>query len=324
MAFFLRRAFARFTDYLLWGMLTVTVLGDQVGNIYSPSLPFYASFWIYVFIEAALISSFGTTLGKKLTGIYVLDRERKNLSFFTSLKRSFCVFGGGLGFFLPYISLIAPLCVAVFVVKRRTFPWDTALPDTVDCVRITVWNKLLLAAFVAFLGTGYFITARLVFLYQKPDFTAVEEGVLRPYFEKIRPQIVEALSEESVLSPQAAVQTLQKLESIQQQLQQQQEELRFIGAEMQKQLDKMPAGEWKALRKEQISSLFEKINGFLFAEGMRIRLFKNILNFFQDENKNKYTLVDGRPVFEDPELKRQYDNYMMQLQNFLMSEEEAD
>ena len=48
-----RRAAARFIDYLLWSMATVLILGEKMGDIRSPSWLFYASFWVYVPIEAA-------------------------------------------------------------------------------------------------------------------------------------------------------------------------------------------------------------------------------------------------------------------------------
>ncbi|MBR1778701.1 MAG: RDD family protein [Alphaproteobacteria bacterium] len=321
MTYFLRRTAARSIDYLLWGMLTVVILGDKIGDIQAPSLLFYTSFWVYILAEAALISLFGTTLGKKLLGVYIFSQEGKKLSFFRSLKRSLFVFGCGMGFFLPYISLLLPLCAVFWLIKRQSLPWDSAVPDMVDYVKITLWNKLLLSAFILFLGSGYFMTVKTVLLYRQPDFAVLEDSILAPYFEKIRPQLVETLSEEAVLSPQAAAQALERLKDIRRQLQNQQEELRLIRNEMQKQLDKMPFGEWKLVRQDQQDAFFEKMNGFLFAEGMRIRLFENILRFFQTEEKDKYTLIDSRPIFKDRDLQRQYDNYMTQLQMFLLSGE---
>lgn len=315
----LRRAAARLVDYLIWGMLAAAVLGDKIGNITAPSLLFYAAFWIYLFVEAFQISFFATTAGKRLLGIYVFDQNGEKLSFLKSFKRAFLVFAVGMGLFLPYISLFFPLCVLVWSVKRKTFFWDLVVPDDVRFLKTTLIDKIVLICFMIFLASGYFATARVAFLYREPDFTSLENSILTPYFEKIRPQMVQALSEESVLSPQAAEQTAKELSEIQQHLQYQREEIILLKDSVQTQFDKMPEGGWKKLRQEQTDLFFEKLDRFLFTESMRVGLFENILDFFKSEERNKYKIIDGRPVFEDPEMMRQYDNYMMQLQIFLTS-----
>lgn len=317
MAYFLRRAVARLIDYLLWGMLTAAVLGDKTGDFYAPSRLFYASFWVYLFVEVALISSFGTTAGKKLMGIYVVGSDGEKLSLSRSFKRSLLVFGGGLGFLLPYASLILPVCAAFWMLKRHELPWDKVVPDRVDIVNITRLNKILLAVFFLFMAAGYFMTIRIAFLYRSPDFASLEDKILAPYFETIHPQLVDVLSEDAVLTPENAEKTAAALQDIQQQMQYQEEELLLLKDAWLTRLEKIPDGEWKTVRRMQADAFFEKMNGFLFAESMRIGLFENILEFFKSADKNKYEIVDGRPVFADAELARQYDNYMAQLQIFL-------
>ena len=317
MSYVLRRAGARLIDYVLWGMLTVTVLGDKTGDIQSPSMAFYISFWIFVFVEAFLISSFSTTAGKRLLGIYVFDQNENKLSFGRSLKRSFMVFGAGMGFFLPYVSLVLPVCVMLLFIKRRFILWDKAIGDVVEYVKPTVANKVLLAGFIVFLITGYSITLRIAFLHRELDFTAVKESVSVPYWKEIHPQLVELLSEETVLTPQAAEQAVEKLSEFQQTLQRISEELAPMKDNLQKQLDKMTIQELKDYRQNQLDTVFGELDSFLFSKKMRIGLFENALEPFKSAEKNKYTLVDGQPVFEDEEMRRQYDNYMTQLQTFL-------
>lgn len=319
MVYFLRRTIARLIDYLLWGMLTVSVLGDKIGSVANPSLIFYAAFWIYLFIEALLISCFATTTGKRLTGIYVFGQNGEKLPFLKSFKRAFLVFGVGMGLFLPYISLILPAYVFFRAVKGKSIPWDSAVPDDVRFVKTTLADKIVLACFLIFLASGYFVTARIAFLYREPDFASLENNILTPYFEEIRPQMVRALSEESVLSPQAAEQTAEALSAIQKRLQYQREEIILLKDAVQTQVDKMPEGGWKKRRQDQADLFFEKLDRFLFTESMRVGLFENILDFFKSEEKNKYQIINGRPVFEEAEMARQYDNYMTQLQIFLTS-----
>ncbi|MBQ8347574.1 MAG: hypothetical protein IJY17_08250 [Alphaproteobacteria bacterium] len=312
-----RRAAARFIDYLLWGMLAVAVLGERTGDVRSPSWLFYVSFWGYVFVEAVLISVFATTIGKRLTGIYVYGSDGKKMPFLFSLKRAVLVFGAGMGFFLPYVSLVLPIYAFYRLVKYKTVFWDMVSDSTVKAVKTTLLDKLLLVAFAVFLLTGYLLTARTAFVHREPDFAVIEDSVLTSYFDDIRPQMIRALSEESVLSPEAAVQTGRSLKRIQKMLQYQKEELILIKDQLQQRIDKMPIEELRRTRQKQLDAVMTKMNNFLFAESMRISLFENILEFFKSAEKNKYVLVNGRPVFQDPEMRRQYDNFMMQLQTFL-------
>lgn len=312
-----RRAAARFIDYLLWGMLAVAVLGEKIGDVYSPSWLFYASFWGYIFVEAVLISVFATTIGKRLTGIYVYGPDGKKLPFLLSLKRAFLVFGAGMGFFLPYVSLVLPLYAFYRLVKYKTVFWDMVSDSKPESIKTTLADKLLLAAFILFLLFGYFLTARTAFIHREPDFAVIEDSVLTSYFNDIRPQMVRILSEESVLSPQAAVETAHSLKHIQKMLQYQKEELILIRDQLQQRIDKMPIEELRRIRQKQLDAVMMKMNNFLFAESMRVSLFENILEFFKSAEKNKYVFINGRPVFQDPEMRRQYDNFMAQLQAFL-------
>ena len=214
-----RRAAARFIDYLLWGMLAVAVLGERTGDVRSPSWLFYASFWGYVFVEAVLISVFATTIGKRLTGIYIYGPDGKKIPFLFSLKRAVLVFGAGMGFFLPYVSLVLPIYSFYRLVKYKTVFWDMVSDSTVKTVKTTLLDKLLLTAFAVFLLAGYLLTARTAFVHREPDFAVIEDSVLTSYFNDIRPRMVRVLSEESVLSPEAAVQTGRSLKRIQKMLQ---------------------------------------------------------------------------------------------------------
>lgn len=317
MIYSLRRGAARFIDYLLWGMLTITVLGDKIGDVYSPSWLFYTSFWLYIFAEAACVSVFATTPGKRLLGIYVRDQNQNKLSFAVSLKRAFLVFGAGVGFFLSYVSLILPVYALYRLLKHQPVFWDMVCDTSVSSVKTTVIDKLLLTAFILFILFGYFLTARTAFVQREFDFGVIEDSVLASYFEEIRPQMVMALSEESVLSPKAAMQTARSLKKVQIMLLEQREELLLIKQSLEKRIRKMPVDEMRFIRQKQLDRFMEKMNNFLFAESMRVSLFENILKFFESEENNQYTFINGRPVFQNPEMARQYDNYMTQLQVFL-------
>lgn len=61
---------------------------------------------IYLFLEANIISSFGTTPGKKLFGISISDSNGEDLDYTTSVQRNFTLWMKGLAFSIPFISLI--------------------------------------------------------------------------------------------------------------------------------------------------------------------------------------------------------------------------
>lgn len=314
---FFKRTAARFIDYLLWGMLTAVVLGDKTGDVYSPSRLFYLSFWLYPFVEAALLRSFATTAGKKMTGVYVFDSEGKKLSFRAALKRSFLVFGAGMGFFLPYVSLIFPAFTLFLIFRRKGVFWDKAAACAVRCVKTSVTDKVLLTGFLSFLAVGYFLTVRLTYLHREPDFAAIEEDVLENYYERIRPRLIGALSPEAVLTPQSAKTAVEELKEIRELLHEQSEKLLLIREVLEKRFDRMTIGELKTIRQQKLNAVLARLDSFLFSERIRVGLFESILAPFESEEKNKHVLAGGKPLFEDEEMNRQYDNYMTQLQTFL-------
>ena len=325
MKLFFRRIAARTTDYLLWGIVTVLILGERIGSLNAPSLTFYASFWIFHIFEAVLISLFGATVGKRLFGIRVLNQNGEKLSLPLSIKRAFLAFGIGTGFFLPYISLILPIFAVIRSLRHKTMLWDKFVPAQIKIIKTTLWDKLILSLFFLLLLTGYALTIKTFYLYRQPDYAALEDKILDAYIVRIRPQMLDTLSEEAVLTPEKAEQAVRKLNDIQNQTQNLRNELKESVDSLIDQFNKLPLEEMRRLRIKQANLFFQRTDEFLFSESMRTELFENILNFFEDEGKNKYTVIDGRPVFETEEMRRQYDNYMTQLQIFLMmTEPDAD
>lgn len=310
-----RRAFARFIDYLLWGMLAVVVLGDRIGSVHNPSRAFYLSFWVYPFFEAVLISLFGTTFGKRLAGIRVLDENGNRLALYLSLKRAFLVFGAGMGCFLSYISLLFPILGCYGLVKYRTTVWDKYTPAVVFVEKTTVIDKLVLAVFMTFLASGYLLTVRSL-TRPPPDLSFIEDMFATAYSEKIRPVMLEALSENTLLYPDQVAAAGQTLQTVQKMIDHENRSFARIHNGIQDRIDAMPFGPARRRQQEALNILTDRVGSFLFTESIRASLFENILGFFQSA-ENKYQMVDGRPVFTDETLARQYEIYMMQLEAFL-------
>lgn len=81
---------------------------------------------LWIPIEAALLSAFGTTPGKQLWRIRVVNTDGGTLSYLKALKRSVGVFGWGLGLGIPLISLI---CVYLSYNSLKTWgvtKWDAS------------------------------------------------------------------------------------------------------------------------------------------------------------------------------------------------------
>ena len=79
---------------------------------------------IYFFIEANVISSFGTTPGKKLFGIRVSDENGEDLDYLTSVKRSFVLWFQGLALSIPLISLITLIISYNRYTAQGITSWD--------------------------------------------------------------------------------------------------------------------------------------------------------------------------------------------------------
>ena len=122
----LTRCLARFIDYLLFGLL----LGSL--NIYTILLKFdvpalllpIISIFAWVFVEAALLSIFGTSPGKWLLKTTIMDRSLERPGYFGALRRSLSVWCNGMG---TGIFFIAPVTMAISyqrLQKDGYAPWD--------------------------------------------------------------------------------------------------------------------------------------------------------------------------------------------------------
>ncbi len=105
------RYFARMTDSFLFGMILILIIMFiypdflfSLAEIGIFATLFVLSLWI--FIEALLLASLGTTPGKFLLSTYVKDIRGNNLTYSNALSRSFQVFMRGLAFGITPFHLI--------------------------------------------------------------------------------------------------------------------------------------------------------------------------------------------------------------------------
>jgi uncharacterized RDD family membrane protein YckC len=117
---------ARTLDYLLFAFILLRVNFFQMSiweHVPSFFFPVVLTF-LWIFVEAIMVHLFGTTIGKWVFGIEIIDRSLKKPGIWSACLRSLSVWcnGVGTGFFI-----IAPATVTVSYIRLRrdgVAPWD--------------------------------------------------------------------------------------------------------------------------------------------------------------------------------------------------------
>jgi uncharacterized RDD family membrane protein YckC len=119
------RYFARSSDFWICGFLVGMLTGiaglatDIPQIIFGLAIPF-----VWIFIEALLLSTCGTTPGKWLFNTWVADSMGNRLSFSNALSRAFSVWFMGLGLGLPIVNLITVIVSYVKLKNEGITSWD--------------------------------------------------------------------------------------------------------------------------------------------------------------------------------------------------------
>lgn len=122
------RLLARLVDMTLYTTLVYTLV--YIFQIaYTPYLlPGSPMFWLgMIVLEAFCLRIFGTTPGKKLLHIYVVELSADGLSGVSPMRafaRSFMVFVGGLGMMISFLPLIMGGISLYMLWKRGITSWD--------------------------------------------------------------------------------------------------------------------------------------------------------------------------------------------------------
>lgn len=135
-----RRFGARYFDYLGYMMvffLTVVVFDLELQAMgENPWFPFVLVLPL-LFIETTLLTYWGTTPGKWLTGLTVRGPDERKLTGGAAFLRTMRVMILGMGFGQPILREICNLIALWFAVKKKVVIWDTSvgirlrrLPDT--------------------------------------------------------------------------------------------------------------------------------------------------------------------------------------------------
>lgn len=322
-----RRALARLTDYLLWGLIIAYGLthafNDEITSLDVAAKAFFFSFVLFIFIEALFIRMKGTTPGKKLWGIRILPQNGTKITYMVALKRSAYVFVFGIGLFLPLISFLCPLYHWHQLTKGNSAFWDISCQTEVVRVKQSFFDKGFLVLFYGFLVVGCLLT---LYITSKNyiNFQRIEEETALSFSNEIQPMMQKALSETALSTPQSIEETAANLERIQQAIHVYQENFSKTKQQLERRIDKYPEGPLKSYYRKELAETGNRLQMLFMAQSIHISMFENILGFFIAA-EGKYVFEDGRPVFQDPELMRQYENYLQQMELLLYntSEESA-
>ncbi len=143
--------FARYTDRQFFRFILAFLI-----NLFTHSkihflnpIDFVITLFIWLFVEAALLASWGTTPGKWLFGIKVRDQKGNLLLFNKALQRSFLVWLKGMALGLPIIKLITNVIAYGKLMKLGKTTWDEScqtniLHQKLGLLRITLIGFLVL------------------------------------------------------------------------------------------------------------------------------------------------------------------------------------
>lgn len=135
-------------------------LNLMLGNFFYSIIFGMVFMFIWVYIEAQLLCSWGTTPGRWVLGIVLRDSNGQKLSFSDALKRSFSVWLRGMGIGLPLISLVTVLESYNELTKKGITSWDQDGGFVVSHQRIGLF-KIILAILLFILVAYTQISARL-------------------------------------------------------------------------------------------------------------------------------------------------------------------
>jgi hypothetical protein len=141
------RFFARVIDISVFSSLLFTFLPETItshGFIFSLLL-----FFLWIFVEAILLSTWGTTLGKWLLKTKV-TKSAKKLSFQEAIRRSFMVWWRGLAAGVPFIRLVTMFLACSILKEFKITSWDNDGGYTVSHKKIGIKRIVILALLLLF------------------------------------------------------------------------------------------------------------------------------------------------------------------------------
>ncbi len=147
------RFLARMFDYTLFFFILFALR-----KVFNGPLPFGSfesvvpyEYFVWIPVEAILLSVFGTTIGKWLVGTDLKQGRKEKLDFFTALRRSFNVWFRGIGLGIPFIN---GFCMILAYNRLKLFKvtsWDRDDHIQISHHAVAPW-RVIFTAVVAIVG----------------------------------------------------------------------------------------------------------------------------------------------------------------------------
>ena len=149
------RYLARCIDYLLFSLIAGFVSGIVAPSLLDAPEIFLNMLllFIWVFVEASLLSTWGTTPGKWLLKTTLRDLAGSKLTFSRALGRSFSVWWRGMGIGFPVVKLITIIVAYEKLTKEGITTWDQEGGFVVSHKKISTLRVIVTILFFM----GYFL-----------------------------------------------------------------------------------------------------------------------------------------------------------------------
>jgi hypothetical protein len=172
------RCLARFFDYSLFFLVLLQI---PFVNNYERLIPF--EYFVWIPIEALLLSTWGTTPGKFFLKTKLKAGKRQKLDFMSALRRSFAVWFRGMGLGIPLLNFFCLLIAYQKLKLLKITSWDRDDHVQVTHYPIGRW-RIYVAVFVAVTGILYY--------YKEKNLELMHASrVVRPVDEHLAPTSVE-------------------------------------------------------------------------------------------------------------------------------------
>lgn len=160
------RYWARMFDIYLWLLVAESAAGAFAATLARPenlaailmSINYFfifGIFFLWVFVEALFLSSFGWTPGKWLFRITVHADGGGPPSYREALSRSILVWWRGLAIGLPLISVITMLYARKTLKDKQITSWDEDGGFCVEHARIEAWRVVFAVVFFVVIGVVF-------------------------------------------------------------------------------------------------------------------------------------------------------------------------
>lgn len=157
-----RRFLAYATDIFFYDIIIsiiIVIVGRNITIIKSIGVLFHIfTIVLALFAESLLLSHFGTTLGKRIFGIYVFGYKEEKISYRKGLERCFYRLRYGLGFYIPIYILYRLYKSYVACEESEIMHWDDETDTEVKIKsfswkNIIVWIASMMIAFAVMIFT---------------------------------------------------------------------------------------------------------------------------------------------------------------------------